>query len=175
MIIKESYNDTTALGEEIYKYVQRYQIWSSDIANEPLDAIQSNLDDLDSFWYVEDFDETELRNIIRSSIELAYDIKLYNEDRENFIELSDNHTLWKINANISEYDYVEYVNAAAEEFEQETGTPLYFLGRSGRHVCVENTYENAIRYDELCAVQNRLEDEMVYAINHNEDYMIDDE
>ena len=53
------------------------------------------------------------------------------------------------------------VNAAAEKFERITGVPIYLLGCSGRHVCVELNKENAKRFDELQDVQEKLEKEFI--------------
>ena len=54
-----------------------------------------------------------------------------------------------------------YLDDACLEFQQKTGVEVYLLGRSGRHVCVDNTFENAIQYEELCDVQSKMQDKYV--------------
>jgi hypothetical protein len=41
------------------------------------------------------------------------------------------------------------VNMATEYFLERTGQTVYLLGRSGRHVCVEDTLENRANYEQL--------------------------
>lgn len=43
-------------------------------------------------------------------------------------------------------DYEAAVEAAVEAFQTEHGVTLYALGRSGRHICVEDTEDNRERY-----------------------------
>jgi hypothetical protein len=91
----------------------------------------------------------------------------YFDDREQYLELNDNHTLWNID-NSEEFvadQYSEAVTEAADEFEERTGEQLYYLGRSGRHVCVIPSYINCIEYDKLCEVQKELEQEVINKFN----------
>lgn len=155
------------IAEEIYNYHQAYEYWDSETADLPLDELQAEIDELDSFWDVDEFNEQELRDVIRKTIDLADNTKLY----EDYIELSDEHTFWRIEGHISEDEYYAQVRNALSRFEEETGTKAYCLGRSGRHVCVENTYANASRLDELREKQRTIENEMVEFINsHYLDY-----
>lgn len=100
-------------------------------------------------------------------------VPLYRENRysNNYIELNDNNIFNRLDFNgaIKTSDdeaifyevYTDMVNAAAEKFERITGVPIYLLGRSGRHVCVELNKENAERFDELQDVQEKLEKEFI--------------
>ena len=58
-----------------------------------------------------------------------------------------------------------YLDQAVEKFEKKTGIDIWLEGRSGRHVCIENTLKNAIKYDDLCAIQKELKDEYVEKVN----------
>lgn len=96
-------------------------------------------------------------------------------DHENhgprYIELSDNHTLWNIendkfpNDDYAAEEYNMQVQDAFDDFKSETGVELYSLGRSGRHICVELNYDNALRYDELVAKQQELEQRVIDGMN----------
>ena len=160
------------IAEEIYKYQQTHEDWDSETADLPLDELQLELDCLDSWWYTDDFDEAELRETMKKAIDLADSINLYEAyPYERFIELSDEHTLWNIEGHISEDAYSEQVEQALYRFEEETGVKAFCLGRNGRHVCVESTYANASRLDELREKQRTIENEMVEFINsHYLDY-----
>ena len=164
-------DNLTYLAEEVYTYQQSNGYWDSQTADLPLEELQAELDCLDSFWDAEEFDETELRDTIRQTINLADDIKenhfYKHEYNEPCIQLSDNHTLWEINADISEEEYDCFVLEAISAFKEQTHTDLYCLGRRGRHICVANTYENAIRFDELCKVQKTLENNLIEEINNS--------
>lgn len=165
--IKEAYEEHyKELGKDIYEHQQRYEDLDVSLANADLETIQDELYYVNSWWNVEDFDERKLRQTIKNAINAANNVKLY----DGYIELSDNHTLFNISADISNEEYMECVNDAASEFEYITGVELYFLGRSGRHVCVENTYENALKYNELCKIQNELETKMIDYINNNTEW-----
>lgn len=100
-------------------------------------------------------------------------IVYYTYDGKDYIELSDNHTLWdfdfeldKSESAIFETTYCDEVNRAAEDFEQETGVELFYLGRSGRHVCVIDNFENARLYASLQEIQKRLESEVIKNITN---------
>lgn len=66
------------IAEEMYVYQQAHGYWDDKTPELPLDELQLNLDCLDSWWYVEDFNETELRETMKKAIDLAGNIKLYN-------------------------------------------------------------------------------------------------
>lgn len=78
--------------------------------------------------------------------------KLYwNEDNKQYLELNDNHTLWYINCkDFDEYEYEFIVSQAIKAMEKKhKNLKVYLLGRSGRHVCVEDTPVNRRRYLKL--------------------------
>lgn len=93
-------------------------------------------------------------------------VKYYDEDYVAYIELSDNHTLWEIdNEEFDDDSYSAAVLQAADQFEEETGEKLYFLGRSARHVCVEDSLENAENYEDLQKVQQKYENDIIETFN----------
>lgn len=54
-----------------------------------------------------------------------------------------NYATW-VTRDDNQYDAA--VGVAIAEFEQRHGITIYTLGRSGRHVCIEDTPENRKRY-----------------------------
>lgn len=85
-----------------------------------------------------------------------------------FIQLSANWTLHNLSDSVKYIDddifsdtYGHLVRIACQKFYVEAGIRLYCLGRSGRHICVEDTVENAIKYKKLQKIQAKLEKEVL--------------
>lgn len=129
--------------------------------------------DLDDWSNKNEYGEYEENTFINDDeqfielVKISLDIKERISNKEislydGLLELSDNHTLWEIDAPDFDIEmYWEDVSRLAENFETETGVKLYFEGRSGRHVCVENTLSNAFQYDALCELQQRYEKTLI--------------
>lgn len=93
-----------------------------------------------------------------------------------YIQLSDNPTVWELdpkgvemdgeNEDFANYYYWDLVNSACKQFEQKSGVEVYLLGRSGRHVCVEDNAQNRRRYRSLCNLQQKLEKWVVTTFNN---------
>lgn len=91
-----------------------------------------------------------------------------HENREYMLQLNDNHTIWELNGEkFDDEGYTRLCQEAAKTFQEETGTELYFCGRSARHVCVEPTYDNCMNFDYLQEVQERLERGVIDAYNQD--------
>ena len=119
-------------------------------------------------------DEDEVRFVLMKTAELSDHIEYYydRESREDYIELSCNHTMYSLNSSDewdAHYDnfYLSLVDTACDSFEDLTGVTCYLLGRSSRHVCVEDTFENALNYEKLCDVAHDLECEVIEEFNSN--------
>lgn len=89
---------------------------------------------------------------------------------ENCIELSDRHVLWDIhNASIKEEDFEPYyqylVDVCSNEFRDIYGCDFYMLGRSGRHICVEDTPANRQSYCRMKRTVERLQNWMIETYN----------
>ena len=104
-------------------------------------------------------------------------IEYYSElHRERYIELSDNATfayidvldsvVSKIGEEAIENLYEIQVEDAKEEFYGRTGTEIYLFGRSGRHVCVEDDVQNALRYEYLKECVDKLEQQIINRMNN---------
>lgn len=128
-------------------------------------------------WYDSSVTE-EMYNKVKAIVDrVLKNTKYYNNSEtagvDISIELNDNHTLndiqvpegYKDDGSFYEVSYAQLVNDAAKEFEERTGVPLEYLGRSGRHVCVANNFLNAYRYNELKAVQEELEQKVINDAN----------
>ena len=133
-------------------------------------------DDKNYFDYMEDdwdeeFDTNqEFADYAEEVYELMHDINFY----QNMIELSadridfetiDVTKLTSEQRNDLECTTQMYLDDACKKFEKKTGIDIWLEGRSGRHVCVENTLKNAIRYDELCDLQKELKNEYIEKVN----------
>lgn len=76
----------------------------------------------------------------------------YHEWRgHNYLQLHDHHTLWDINCENLDWDEYEFIVSQAIRAmeEKHKNLKVYLLGRSGRHVCVEDTPVNRRRYQSL--------------------------
>jgi len=88
------------------------------------------------------------------------------------LELNDNHTMWELNnptldnSDSAWYLYDDIVTRKINDFKEETGEELYGCGRSGRHICVEPTFENCLNFYKLQEVQERLEQEAIDEFNN---------
>lgn len=92
----------------------------------------------------------------------SLDLPLY----EGCLELNKNHTFWKLDTDKSETEIYIILEDKLAEFEQKSGVEIFALGRSGRHICIENTFENALNYYKLKDLQEKLEEEFIEQVNN---------
>lgn len=125
------------------------------------DDVTYNYDDtIDEEVYIKAYNY--INNLVKS-------IKFYNSDGTILLELSDRRTLNNItNPDIDYAYYSEVVSDYLNQFEQQTGVDIYIAGRMGRHICVDNSLENAKKYKELQQIQTSLEDKMIEFLNTKE-------
>lgn len=151
---------------------------STQLDEDLLDYMYSESEfDSDGVTYIPDYDDITYNyddTISEDQYQQYYDyikdltdlIKYYEFEGITYIQLSDNRTLNEIT--VDNLD-VDYYTAVVEEylgkFEQETGVEVYQAGRMGRHIVVDNTLDNAKRYEQLQEVLFRLEKEMINFIN----------
>lgn len=115
-------------------------------------------------YYVDDtISDQEYKTLVDTYLNAIKDIKVY----EGMLELSDDHTMWRIDAPIDEVEYNDVVDRYTKKFEDENNVEIVALGRSGRHICVEATLENILRYNDLKDSMETTIDDMVSYINHN--------
>jgi len=190
-MLKENYNDKYDINyESLYKYFcendfiirsgigkATFDFNSIDndciatgIYNEDIDII-GDYDIYDYDSVLEFVEKNGLVSFIKDTFKrLTENVNYYKSGYEGYcIELHANHTLYEIDKEIDEYFYQNTVNTAVETFEENTGVKIYLLGRSGRHVCVENTFENLSRYAELKQRAEHLEKWVIQEMNNAED------
>lgn len=106
------------------------------------------------------------------------EIKYYYSDefRKDMIELSDNRIWWDINKyNYDKNDiadsFMDWVcGKFAEIFNAHYHTQVRFCGRSGRHVCVDDTAANRRNYAYMCDAVDMMQRLVVYNATRNEEY-----
>lgn len=116
----------------------------------------------------EEFDDFETAsNAIPEMYEAVHAITFYKDGGKNYIQLSDERMDFS-GIKVPDDKIGElssgmriYLEDACTKFEAQTGIEVLLLGRSGRHVCVDNNFENAIRYEELCDIQRKMQDKYV--------------
>jgi len=93
----------------------------------------------------------------------------YNEDDGmNYLQLSDEHILWDVNVepeNFNEEKYNRLCQEALERLKAKYNTEFFMLGRSGRHVCVEDTLDNRVEYDDMAADVKAEQKELINKLN----------
>lgn len=163
------------MNEREYKLVDScYNIFIDPCFNGVLDgldkkrAIKEAVED-DLFENIPEEDKKHCRHLIEKAYDLATSPKLqhYVSDGRRFLQLSDNHTLWECDTTGDEdlTIYNSFVDDYCSQFEQRTGVVVALCGRSSRHVCVADNFENAENYDDLCRLQQQLEDRMIEEYN----------
>lgn len=93
------------------------------------------------------------------------EIKVYysEEFRKEMLELSDDRILWNVRMN-DEPDYELWcvlVKNEIRKFMTQFGVPVYVLGRSGRHVCVEDSKSNRDWYRRMRDYVNDAQKRMI--------------
>lgn len=87
-----------------------------------------------------------------------------------YLQLHDHHTLWQIdNLELIGLDDVIWLSITSQLQRLESSyknLTVYALGRSGRHICIDDTPINRRRYT---AIQNKcfeLEEELIQYLNN---------
>lgn len=92
-------------------------------------------------------------------------IYYYSEEkREDVIELSDLRILWHVETSEGTWHFACEEKRA--EFEEIYNTNLYFFGRSGRHICVDDTPENRKRVVNMTRTIRRMQNELMAKYGH---------
>ena len=95
-----------------------------------------------------------------------FEDKLYYSEELNreMLQLSDEHTLWKINNGVND-EYYYMVENGLHDLTRKFGTQFYALGRSGRHICVDDTPKNRKRYGKMVAAVEDAERSIIDFFN----------
>lgn len=151
----------TELSNELYEIVE----YMYNESEQDLDYIPEIEDIQDSVN--EDCDENMYNkavDIVRNIIE---NITYYEYDYKKYIQLSDNHTMYELNDDVemTADEYSSLVDTFLQQLQDEINTDIYALGRSGRHICIDNTFNNALNYNKYVQAQHKYEQEMINYIN----------
>lgn len=93
---------------------------------------------------------------------------------DGYLELHDHHTIWDINKEFSYNDYADAICSARLDMQEHfKDLKVYYLGRSGRHVCVDDTPVNRRRYHVLVEYAKKAEQKVIDFFNN--EYEIEDE
>lgn len=93
----------------------------------------------------------------------------YYDNGVSYLELHQNRTCWKLeNDKKSDDDYLFLVEEAIKMFKEKTSVEIFLLGRSGRHVCVQDIPENSKRYIKLEKLSLELEKWVIEQFNNKD-------
>ena len=84
---------------------------------------------------------------------------------EDMIELSSERLLNRLKYAFDQRRWDELCKKPHLELERKYGTRIYALGRNERHVCVENTLENRMRFPEMLEDVRKAQDGIVDRYN----------
>lgn len=171
-LLKEHYNESNMINnlcEFMYdNYIKEsdygYNVGYNNVGFYNVDEIEiPDFEEVDSEFY--DVIDEDIYNEAREKlIDLLRNVKYY----DGYIQLSDNRTFYNIDADISDDDMytVELVlESVKKEFEDRNKVKVYLLGRSNRHVCVEDNFDNVCRYADLVEEAERAEEKFINRIN----------
>ena len=159
--LTEDVEDTNNLSGDLYEIVE----YMYDESEQDLDYIPDIEDIQDTIN--EDCNEdiyNKAVDIVRNIIE---NITYYEYDYKKYIQLSDNHTMYELNDDVemTADQYSSLVDIFLQQLQDEINIDIYALGRSGRHICIDNTFDNALNYNRYVQAQRKYEQEMINYIN----------
>lgn len=121
--------------------------------------------------YYKDCDEADFNKAVEYLNSLLTDEVKFYTDYNRYLELSDNHTLWSIDipegAEFNDEDYNFMYNTALEHLQDEIGVEVFGLGRSGRHICVEDNFRNLTQLDKFKEAQDKWEDWLIETVENS--------
>lgn len=141
-------------------------LWEHEVDTEYKDSSDEEVRDnvLDTHFAVE-FKPQEIREVLTFIDEREKDVKYY----DGYLELDDAHVYNNIRTknDVPEeaYDsFQQYIDTVMgdciAEFEHGTDEKLLFLGRSGRHACIEANWNNFVNYLFLQKTYLDIQEEM---------------
>lgn len=102
-------------------------------------------------------------------LEAVEDHLYYSEEMgREMLELSDERIMWRLDR-YEETAYNCLVEEMVSEMSKKYGTEIYLLGRSGRHVCVENTDKNRKRYNRMVKEVRDRQEYIIEEMNNIEE------
>jgi hypothetical protein len=103
-------------------------------------------------------------------------MKFYTDGGQQYLELHDHHTIWNINKRFSLNDYADAICFARLDMQSYfKDLKVYYLGRSGRHVCVDDTPVNRGRYHVLVEYAKKMEQTVIDFFNNEYEFEPEEE
>lgn len=164
-ILREIADDREiAIPEEVISEI--YDMCSYDLEGDNKEISFPDINDIDGYVY--DINAKTYQKICDKLRRLINDTTYYYDEdsRDTYIELSDARVLNNINNDsITDEEYNNAINDYINAFEDKYNVELWLLGRSARHVCVNNTYENLLKKDEYKSTVDSMVDELITTFN----------
>lgn len=164
-ILREINDDREiAIPEEVISEI--YDMCSYDLEGDNKEISFPDINDIDGYVY--DINAKTYQKICDKLRRLINDTTYYYDEdsRDTYIELSDARVLNNINNDsITDEEYNNAINDYINAFEDKYNVELWLLGRSARHVCVNNTYENLLKKDEYKSTVDSMVDELITTFN----------
>lgn len=153
-----------AIPEEVVSEI--YDMCSYDLEGDNKEISFPDINEIDGYVY--DINAKTYQKICDKLRRLIDDTTYYYDEdsRDTYIELSDARVLNDINNDsITEEEYNNAINDYINAFEDKYNVELWLLGRSARHVCVNNTYENLLKKNEYKSTVDSMVDELIATFN----------
>lgn len=151
----DEYGSIEEVLETIEWYFDEEENSYADFIEEVLENYDYGFDDYDVIQIYEDF-------------AFARNVEYYTNDGETYLELSDKHILWEIDADIDSWEYWDIADGFINRFEEEYDvSDVGYAGRSGRHLVCPDTWKNVVRYDDLVAGAEKYQQDFIDYINTN--------
>lgn len=110
--------------------------------------------------YEMDCSEADYNKAVEYLKSLLSNVKFYT-DHNRYLELNDNHTLYNIEVpegkQLDLETYQAIVDLGLQSLEEKINTSVYALGRSGRHICIDDTFNNLVNYSQYQTEQKECE------------------
>lgn len=86
---------------------------------------------------------------------------------DGYLEISQRRILFEINKVVAPSELSFFVEILRNQFESKyKDLKIFLLGRSSRHVCVENTSKNRRRFNGMCEYCKIMQQALIDAFNN---------
>lgn len=147
--------DEKELAEYLYGYVE------SNYRGEPSSKLP-NISEVREYY-----DDRLSKRSYDKVVKLLY-ATIQNENfkyYEGKIQLDETRNYWELEKDIDQDTFWQTADDYLDMFEEETGVPAGYSGRSFRHVLIENNVKNFINYKELWYAYQKIRQEFIDYLN----------
>ena len=149
-------------------YIKLYRDGSLEdiLWDENYETYEYFVDQFDDYWERNyGVDESVFNETKKYLEDLMATVTYYEYGGVVYIQLHDHRTFWDIESEVDPEEVYATLDEFIERFELQTGQEAYFLGNSGRHVCVDFTLDNLENYESLKETALDLEKEFIDTVN----------